>query len=147
MELHDTMKVSPMAMPPPKFKLFLIIWTCVYFSNIINTFAGGKKQLMNYGFSFGAATFIELCHMMTFIIYALAPYLMSLHIIERWIKSPRCCVDDMTPVYRLFDQGLAIFAAPPQEKLPPEIMNRLDRLEGRFLFSFYFDVIVIIIVI
>lgn len=129
-ELHDAMKVAPMAMPPPKFKLFFIIWMCVYFSNIINTFAGGKKQLMNYGFSFGAATFIELCHMMPVIIYALAPYLMSLYIIERWIKSPRSLVDDMSPIYRVFDQGLEIFAAPPKEKPPPEIMNRLDRLEG-----------------
>lgn len=103
---------------------------CVFFSNLTNTFAGGKKQLMAYGFSFGAATFVELCHMMPVIIYALAPFLTSLYLVERWIKSPRCPVADMTPAYRVFDQGLEIFAAPPKEKPPVEIMDRLDRLEG-----------------
>ena len=85
---------------------------------------------MAYGFSFGAATFVELCHMMPVIIYALAPFLTSLYLVERWIKSPRCPVADMTPAYRVFDQGLEIFAAPPKEKPPVEIIDRLDRLEG-----------------
>lgn len=130
LELHESMSKAPQAVPPPKYKLFLIIWICVLSVNLVNVLAGGSRDLIGYGLAFSAATFLGLCHQMVVIIYALAPFLMSLYAIERWIKSPRCRVEEMTPVYSILDQGLQIFAAPPKEKPPPEILSRLDRLEG-----------------
>ena len=96
----------------------------------MNVLAGGSRDLMRNGLAFSAATFIGLIHQMVFIIYALAPFFMSLNAVERWIKSPRCAIEEMSPVYSILDQGLQIFAAAPAEKPPREIMDRLDRLEG-----------------
>jgi antibiotic biosynthesis monooxygenase (ABM) superfamily enzyme len=36
------MTTSPMATPPPKYKLFLVIWVAVYISNLTNALAGDK---------------------------------------------------------------------------------------------------------
>lgn len=138
LELHESMSKAPQAVPPPKYKLFLIIWFCVLTLNLVNTLAGGPRDLLSYGFAFSAITFIGLCHQMVVIIYGLAPTLMSSYLIERWIKAPRCKVEDMTPIYSILDQGLQVFAAPPKEKPPPEIMNRLDRLEGTHSNFMYF---------
>jgi hypothetical protein len=132
LELHESMGKAPQAVPPPKYKLFLIIWFCVLTLNLVNVLAGGQRELMGYGLAFSAATFIGLCHQMVVIIYALAPCMLSCYLLERWIKAPRCKVEEMTPIYSILDQGLQIFAAPPKEKPPQEIMNRLDRLEGTF---------------
>ena len=124
------MSKAPQALPPPKYKLFIVIWLCVYSVNLVNVLAGGSRDLMRNGLAFSAATFIGLIHQMVFIIYALAPFFMSLNAVERWIKSPRCAIEEMSPVYSILDQGLQIFAAAPAEKPPREIMDRLDRLEG-----------------
>lgn len=130
LELHESMSKAPQAVPPPKYKLFIIIWFCVLSLNLVNVLAGGPRDLIGYGLAFSAVTFIGLCHQMVVIIYALAPCLLSFYVLERWIKAPRCKVEEMTPIYSILDQGLQIFAALPKEKPPQEIMNRLDRLEG-----------------
>ena len=124
------MSKAPQALPPPKYKLFLIIWQCVLTLGTVNVLAGSTKDLQAWGVAFSAATFIALCHQMVIIIYCLAPTIMSLTIVEKWIKGPRCPVEQMSPIYSILDQGLQIFAAPLKEKPPEEIMNRLDRLEG-----------------
>lgn len=130
-ELHEFMSKAPQALPPPKYKLFIVIWLCVYGVNLVNVLAGGSRDLLRYGLAFSAATFIGLIHQMVFIIYALAPFIMSLYAVERWIKSPRCAIEEMSPVYSILDQGLQIFAAAPVEKPSREIIDRLDRLEGK----------------
>ena len=124
------MSKAPQALPPPKYKLFLVIWQCVLILGEVNVLAGSTRDLQKYGLAFSAATFIALCHQMVIIIYCLAPTIMSLSIVEKWIKGPRYPVEEMSPIFSILDQGLQIFAAPLKEKPPEEIMNRLDRLEG-----------------
>ena len=109
---HDTLKTAPKAMPPPKYKLFLVIWTCVFIANLANAFAGDKYAMMNVGIPFSAATFIELCHSMPVIIYALAPLIMSFQLVSRWMKAKRCAPEDMSPLHRLIDQGLEVDITP-----------------------------------
>lgn len=86
---HDAMKSAPKVSPPPRYKLFLVIWMCVFSMNIVNNFANGKVPLMALGVPYSGALFVELCHTMPVIIYALAPLIMSLAVVARWIKV-RC---------------------------------------------------------
>jgi antibiotic biosynthesis monooxygenase (ABM) superfamily enzyme len=44
-QLQHTMTRAPSAVPPPKYKLFLIVWTSVYISNLTNAFAGDKVKI------------------------------------------------------------------------------------------------------
>ena len=108
---HDSLKSAPKAMPPPKYKLFFVIWSCVFIANLANAFAGDKYAMMRAGIPFSAATFIELCHCMPVIIYALAPLIMSFQLVARWMKAKRCAPEDMSPLHRLLDQGLEVCTA------------------------------------
>ncbi len=57
-------------------------------------------MITNADFTFSAATFVELCHSMPVIVYALAPFIMSLGWVARWVNAKRCVPEEMSPLHR-----------------------------------------------
>jgi hypothetical protein len=120
--------------------------------NVANLFSNDKLYMISLGVPYSAALFVELTHTMSVIIYAMSPLILSLTWVAKWIKvcpsfftvsvlnpsltrshyqAKRPPPERMSPLHRVFDQGLEIFAAAQRERVPPEVAARLDRLEGR----------------
>jgi hypothetical protein len=80
----------------------------------------------------GVIIFLSLIHVVSVLGYAGFPVVMSIPVIDRWLKRPRQDVSSMSPLHALLDQGLKMFSikmAPPS--VPKELLTRISRLEAR----------------
>jgi antibiotic biosynthesis monooxygenase (ABM) superfamily enzyme len=123
----------PRPLPPPKWKLTLLIVVCVYGVLLVTISSGQVEVMAQAGLPSGFITFILLCQIVPVLMYSLIPLLNAIPFVSKWLKYRNPSTpEEMTPIHRVFDQGLAIFAAKENgSKLPsPDLTRRLERLES-----------------
>ena len=128
--LHNTGGAPNQILPPPKWKLYIIIDIGALFAVLSTAASGASTKMKALGFPGGSITFLNLCHIVFMIAYAVSPTLMSISFISKWLRAPRRKPQDMIPIWRILDQGFEIFSAPTKEGPPKEILSRLELLEG-----------------
>lgn len=140
---------APKILPPPKWKLFLIIWFCVYTAVVAINETDMFLQLMKDGhLEYEPALIVNLFIIVTFILYAFNPFLMSLNYkgygLGAWLKRDRIIFENPDPqVHKLFhlrvllsfwvnlfNDGFDIFNPPPPPPPPSDLSQRTSRLEG-----------------
>lgn len=85
---------SPRVLPPPKWKLWLVIWGCVATTSLAASEAAVARGLRHGGWlEYEPALFIQLLLTVTLIIFAYSPLLISINIygfgLAAWLKLPR----------------------------------------------------------
>ena len=123
----------PRPMPPPKWKLMLILMMTVYCSLMTLDEGSLTIALLKANQPAGFTTLVGITIIVTCLTYSFLPLIMSIPFINKWLRQPRSVsVDEMHPIHSLLDQGLLIFAAETHEfKVPKELMQRVAKLEAR----------------
>jgi hypothetical protein len=84
----------PTVLPPPKWKLMIVIWLCVAVTALAAVEARTVAGLMEGGWlEYELALFVDLFLSVTMITFGLSPLIFGLHIggygAESWMKLPR----------------------------------------------------------
>lgn len=130
---QNGIKAVPRALPPPKWKLCLIITTAVYSILLLVAFAGTVPAMLATGMPLGLVLFISVGETVTLLSFAGLPLLMSIPCIDAWLRMKRRCEpSQMHPLHAVLDQGLQVFAVKlkPRE-VPREVLDKIFKLEGR----------------
>lgn len=85
---------SPKVLPPPKWKLWLIVWALVTTTTLAASEAKVRQGLMHGGWlEFEPALFVQLFITVTLIIFAYSPLLTAIEFrgygLAAWLKLPR----------------------------------------------------------
>jgi antibiotic biosynthesis monooxygenase (ABM) superfamily enzyme len=122
----------PKAMPPPKWKLTLVLIHAVFISVMVSNFSGSQIVMAEAGMPKGLYMFITIMHLIIMLQYAGLPLVMSIKPLDRWIKAPRMSPEDMFPLHCILDQGLGLFIAKNNAPaIPKEVLRRIEVLESR----------------
>lgn len=127
---NDMAKAAYIPRPPPKWKLFLIIWIGVYLAVLLSNFSGIGRIMNENGFPLYMILLISLIHSVTVLSFTLFPLVMSVPAVGRWLKAPRPEPENMNDILWFLDLGLDLFS---QEVVADigDILQRLQTLEGR----------------
>lgn len=126
--MHDSLQLVPRSKSPAKWKLFLLALSGGYLSNVGIILNQLTPRMLLFGLPLGLIIFINLAHIVVFLIFVYLPAVQSLPIIDRWMRRDRK-VEDMSPCMSVLDQGLQIFAAPVQSSVLESLKSRVDKLE------------------
>ena len=132
--LHNTLSRSiSWPMPPPKWKLVIIIFTAVYCSLLVKNEGSLSVALQKANQPPGFNILVGIVVVVLTNSYATLPLMMASPWVNKWLRARRgMLVTDMHPLHSLLDQGLLIFAAETQEgQVPPELLQRLSKLEAK----------------
>lgn len=130
--LQNTLPQIPKKLPPPKWKMALIIINTVYICILVSNFSGFGAAMVKAGLPKGLALFISILHLILMLQYAGLPIIMSTKLVDHWLKQPRIPPEDMSPILCVLDQGLMMFAARNASiAIPTELLRRIDKLEAR----------------
>eukprot|EP00038_Savillea_parva_P007324 m.169313 g.169313 ORF g.169313 m.169313 type:complete len:804 (-) comp13086_c0_seq1:43-2454(-) len=147
-KFESSAAMSPLVLPPPKWKLWLVIWACVASASIAQSEAAVSAGLRNDNWlEFEPALFVQLSISVIFIVYAYSPLLTSVEIrgigLARWLKLPRVkvstrrgkrCLDGrifLAGIIDVMNNGFSLFNPPPPDHGSPELQARIAKLEGR----------------
>ena len=131
--LHNCIKKVPRSLPPPKWKLAIII-TCAVFSALcVNNLSGSADAMLAADMPLGLVLFISISHTVTLLSYAGLPLLMSIPFVNQWLRSKRRCEPaQMHPLHAVLDQGLQMFAIKMKPKeVPQAVLDQINKLESR----------------
>ena len=136
-------------LPPPKWKLALVVWLQVWLAVVAATEAGVQAALMEDGWlEYEPALLVTLLVVVSFIVYVSSPLFTMAHIkgygIAAWLKRSRIkvavpdpkqgCAFHLRVVFRglqnIANDGFPFFNPAPPPPPSPELMQRLSRLEG-----------------
>ena len=129
-ELQDLCSIIPRPLPPPKWKLTILIYLGVLACVVNSSFGGSLAAMAAAGFPTGLIILIDVMQSVPVMVYALMPIVISMPVVNSWLRAPRCPPEQMSPLHSLLDQGLQIFAE-RKDAVPPALLQRVDRLEGR----------------
>lgn len=131
--LHNCIKTIPRALPPPKWKLALIITSAVYTTLVVNSLSGAMETMLAADMPLGLVLFISISHTVTLLTYAGLPLLMSVPFVNQWLRLKRRCEPiHMHPLHAALDQGLEVFAIKMKPKeVPQEVLDKISKLERR----------------
>lgn len=131
--LHNGIKQVPRALPPPKWKLALIITCAVYSTLLVNSLSGTVDGMLAADMPLGLVLFISITHTVTFLTYAGLPLLMSIPFVNHWLRLKRRCEPArMHPLHAVLDQGLQVFSIKMKPKeIPQEVLDKIYKLEVR----------------
>ena len=120
----------PKPLPPPKWKLTIILIVCVYIMVVVTILSKQGVVLAKQGLPVGLITFIGVGQIVLVLVYTLLPLVMGIPVIAKWLRQTRPPVSSMHPLVRTLDQGFAMFALKMEPKVPSEILRRIDKLES-----------------
>lgn len=131
--LHSCTKEVPTALPPPKWKLAVIITGAVYSALLIVGLSGTFEALLAADIPLGLALFLSICHTVIFLSYAGLPLIMSIPVVDTWLRRKRRCKpSQMHPLHAVLDQGLQIFSLRQRAPgVPSDVLRTIDKLEER----------------
>ena len=131
--LHTSIQKVPTALPPPKWKLALIITGAVYVALVVGGLSGSVDAMLAADMPLGLVLFVSICHSVAMLSYAGLPLVMSIPVVNKWLRLKRRCKPaEMHPLHLMLDQGLEIFSikTKPRE-VPPEVLDKISKLEAR----------------
>lgn len=127
---NDMANAAFVPRPPPKWKLFCIIWFGVYFAVLLEGFSGLSGLLASFGMPLYMLLFISLSHSVSILSFTFFPLLMSTSLVSKWLKATRPPPDQMSDIAKIFDMGLDMFTEIGALDAP-SILERLQKLEGK----------------
>lgn len=99
--LQNNVIAPPAVLPPPKWKLSILIAFCVYV-NVAATIISGQGDVMAAAkIPVGASTMFVLMQVVFVLTYAMLPLVMSIPIVTQWLRAPRTPLDKMLPIQRV----------------------------------------------
>jgi antibiotic biosynthesis monooxygenase (ABM) superfamily enzyme len=121
----------PRPMPPPKWKLYMILLGTVFACLSVIGEGSMTVALLKANQPAGFTLLLGIMVVVTGMTYSFLPLLMGIPIISKWLRTPRSVqVEDMHPVHAMLDQGLLIFAEEThQPQVPIAVLDRLSKLE------------------
>ena len=131
--LQNGILTVPRALPPPKWKLCLVIVTAVYSALLVVSLSGSVDAMLAADMPIGLVLFLSICHTVTLLSYAGLPLLMSIPCVNSWLRMKRRCEpSQMHPLHAVLDQGFQIFSVKlkPHE-VPKEVLDKITKLEVR----------------
>jgi len=131
--LQNTINQVPRALPPPKWKLCLVIVTAVYSALLITGLSGSVDVMLAAGMPLGLVLFLSISHTVTLLSFAGLPLLMSIPFVNSWLRLKRRCKPaDMHPLHAVLDQGFDIFSVKLKApEVPAEVREKIQKLEVR----------------
>jgi antibiotic biosynthesis monooxygenase (ABM) superfamily enzyme len=129
--LQNSALKIPTARPPPKWKLTLVVVCTVYVVVAAFVYSGQGDVMLTAGLPRGLIALVFVIQVVTLNVYALAPCVMEIPLVDRWLKAKRPPADSMHPIQAVLDQGLKMFALKIQPPPPAEILSRLDKIEAK----------------
>jgi antibiotic biosynthesis monooxygenase (ABM) superfamily enzyme len=131
--LHNCLNRVPKALPPPKWKLAVLITGAVYSTLLVINVSGSVDVMLSADMPLGLVLFLSICHSVVMLVYAGLPLLMSIPFINKWLRSKRRCEpSQMHPLLAMLDQGLQVFSIKLQPReVPQSILDKISKLEVR----------------
>lgn len=132
-QLQNSINQVPRALPPPKWKLCLVIVSAVYSALLVTGLSGSVDVMLAAGLPLGLVLFLSISHTVTLLSYAGLPLLMSIPFINSWLRLKRRCKPaNMHPLHAVLDQGFDIFSVKLKtQEVPPEVLEKIKKLEVR----------------
>lgn len=130
LEQNAAIKV-PKPRSPAKWKLTLILIVSIYMIVACYIYSGQSAVFLAAGLPKSFITLIYVWELVTINVYALSRIVMDIPLISKWIRLPRPPADQMSPIQRVLDQGLEIFADKSSAPLPPDLTQWMDKMEGK----------------
>ena len=130
---HNTINKVPSSLPPPKWKLAIIITIEVYIALTLVNLSGSVDAMLAADMPLGLVLFLSVSHVVLLLTYAGLPLLMSVPIVNKWLRmARRCDPSQMHPLHAVLDQGLQIFSVKMKpQQVPHEVLSRIKTLESR----------------
>lgn len=125
---NDMAKAVYVPRPPPKWKLFFIIWGGVYLAVLLTEFSGLGGLMAAAGLPLYMIILFSLGHSVTCLSFTFFPLLMSTNTVSAWLKAPRPPPEKLSNIMWFLDLGLDMFS---EERAadPSEILRRIQKLE------------------
>ena len=144
----DDASPPPKPAPPPKWRLFLVLWICVATSNVFQTGAGLFPALRDAGIGYPEAVLVSITPVVVIVVYALSELLTDLPLgplsVARWLRSPAPSVDTsgargMASVPRVvaamaidfLNSGCGCFNPVPEGEATARLSRQLSKVERR----------------
>ncbi len=116
--------------PPPKWKLFIIVWIGVCGVVNLSAFAGIFLRMLKIGFPLYIACLFDIFQTQVFLNYGFFPLVYSNSLVNQWLSQPRPPAEFMNDFWYFFDQGLDMFAIDESLNVK-EMLQRITVLESR----------------
>jgi antibiotic biosynthesis monooxygenase (ABM) superfamily enzyme len=148
----STIKVAKRkkVLPPPKYRLWLLIWFSVFMAVLVTHEAGVMPALMHGGWlDFELALFIMLVLVVHVLIYACVPCIIGLRLgplsVANWMRSPRWtpkkppsgawavtvfAYELTSSAMATLSDGVELFASEPPAPPDASLTQRIHHLEG-----------------
>jgi antibiotic biosynthesis monooxygenase (ABM) superfamily enzyme len=127
--LKDTLGAVPPPLPPPKWKLCIIIYIGVVANIYLWAYTGIPAVMAMAGMPLGFNLFVALGISVPILSFAFFPLVMSIPIVSRWLRAPR--PPHMSSFHKLLDHGLLMFAAKMTPGPSKEVVIHFKKLECR----------------
>jgi len=130
--LHECMTDIPRPLPPPKWKLCIVIYIGVCLSSMGIVFSGLPDHMLSIGLPVGFVILVTLCLSVPMLSYSFFPLLFSVPFVDAWVRKPRSVPpDEMSPLHSLLDQGLMMFSSHLRPTVSREVSGVISKIEGR----------------
>jgi antibiotic biosynthesis monooxygenase (ABM) superfamily enzyme len=129
--LQNSLVKIPKPLPPPKWKLTLILIFSLYAIVVCYIYSGQSDIYLNHGLPLPLIYFIFVTQLVLLNVYALAPLVMEISYIDQWLRVSRPSPETMHPLHAALDQGFKIFAVKISPPPHPDLVRRLDTLERK----------------
>jgi antibiotic biosynthesis monooxygenase (ABM) superfamily enzyme len=121
----------PKPRSPPKWKLTLVLILSIYMIVACFIYSEQSVVFLEAGLPRGFITLIYVCELVIINVFALSRIVMDIPLVSKWIRLPRPTAEQMSPIHRVLDQGLEIFADKNSAPLPPDLVQWMDKMEGK----------------
>jgi antibiotic biosynthesis monooxygenase (ABM) superfamily enzyme len=129
--LQNSLVKIPKPLPPPKWKLTLILILSISIVVVSYVFSGQSDVYVAHHLPLPFIYFIFVCQLVIINVYALAPLVMEIPWLDKWLRAPRPDPETMHPLHATLDQGFKIFAVKMSPPPHPDLVHRLDSLERK----------------
>jgi antibiotic biosynthesis monooxygenase (ABM) superfamily enzyme len=129
--LQNSLVKIPKPMPPPKWKLTIVLIVSIYVLVVSYVSSGQSEVLFQAGLPRSFIYFIFVAQLVIVNVYALAPLVMEIPFVDAWLRMRRSDPESMHPIHAVLDQGLKMFAVKISPPPHPDLLRRLDTLERK----------------
>jgi antibiotic biosynthesis monooxygenase (ABM) superfamily enzyme len=129
--LQNSLMKIPKPLPPPKWKLTIILIVSIYALVVAFIFSGQFDIYLEAGLPKSFIYFFFVTQLVIVNVYALAPLVMEIPFVDKWLRYQRPNPETMNPFLAALDQGLKIFAVKVSPPPHPELVRRIDALERK----------------
>jgi antibiotic biosynthesis monooxygenase (ABM) superfamily enzyme len=121
----------PKPRAPPKWKLTLVVMMTIYVIVVAYVYSGQATAMLMAGLPKGFVVFIYVCELVLINVFALSRIVTEIPWIDMWLRMPRADVENMHQIHAVLDQGLMIFALKVAQPISPEMLQWMDKIEGK----------------